>query len=70
MAPNKYLINRSQNTKYRLDGILPPNGLEDNEQLSQPFPDQLKYSDEELPAKIDLRDYMTPVEFQDTTGSW
>lgn len=70
MPLKKFLFNRNQSRKFRLNGLLPSTRLPNKHRLRQAFSDHLLYSPDQLPPKADLRDYMTPVENQSQIGSW
>jgi len=65
-----YLINKIRNKKFRLNGIVPSRHLPHKHRLRQAFQQHRIYAAEELPPKVDLRPYMTPVEDQSSIGSW
>ncbi len=68
--PNKYLINRNENRKFRLNGLIRSIRLPHKHHLRQAFQDHMLYSSDQLPPKTDLRPNMTPVEDQSQIGSW
>ena len=70
MGLKKFLINRYQNRKCRINGIWPSSRLPSKHKLRQAFSDHVIYSADQLPPKADLRDHMTPVEDQSQIGSW
>ncbi|UJR12702.1 hypothetical protein I4U23_016876 [Adineta vaga] len=69
MPFKKFLINRNQNRKSRLNGILPSTRLPHKHNLHQVFSDHVMYTSDQLPPKTDLRNFMTPVENQSQIGS-
>lgn len=54
----------------RLNGIVESHRLPRKEELRQLFSDHIVISPEQLPPKVDLRSFMTPVEDQSKLGSW
>jgi hypothetical protein len=70
MGLKKFLLNRGENRKYRLNGLWPSTRLPNKQKLCKAFSDHVIYSAEQLPPKADLRDQMTPVEDQSQIGSW
>ncbi|CAF2695871.1 unnamed protein product [Rotaria sp. Silwood2] len=69
MPVKTYLINKTNNRKFRLDGILRSRRLPDKNQLCQNFRQYMVLKANELPPKVDLRLNMTPVEDQSKIGS-
>ncbi|CAF1173762.1 unnamed protein product [Adineta ricciae] len=69
MPVRTYLINQLTNSICRLNGIEPSHRMPHKEELRQAFSDSILYSPEQLPPKVDLRSYMTPVEDQSRIGS-
>ncbi len=70
MPSRTFLINKTTNQKFRLNGILPSDSLPEKDQLRQCFGHHVIYSPDELPPKDDLRPAMTSVEDQSQIGSW
>ena len=70
MPLKTYLINKIQDRKFRLNGIIPSNRLPFKHRLCQSFSQHRLYAAEQLPPKVDLRPDMTPVEDQSSIGSW
>jgi hypothetical protein len=70
MPLKKFLINRNQNRKFRLNGIIRSTRLPNKQSLCQAFQDHILYSSDQLPPKSDLRPYMTPIVDQSQIGSW
>ncbi len=70
MPFKNYLINKIQNQRFRLNGILPSNRLPHKKRLCQAFRHHRLYAADQLPPKVDLRPYMTTVEDQSQIGSW
>ncbi|UJR12703.1 hypothetical protein I4U23_016877 [Adineta vaga] len=64
-----FLLNKLLDRKCRLNGIWPSHRLPHKEYLRRLFSNHLIYSPEELPPKVDLRNYMTTVEDQSSIGS-
>jgi hypothetical protein len=65
-----YLINKINNNRFRLNGIVPSQRLPHKGRLCQAFSDHVIYTPDQLPPKVDLRPYMTSVEDQSQIGSW
>ncbi len=70
LIEQKFLVNETKNKKYRINGALRSTRLPNKAKLCQAFSDHLIYSAKQLPRKVDLRPYMTPVEDQSQIGSW
>ncbi|CAF1483212.1 unnamed protein product [Adineta steineri] len=69
MPIRTYLFNQITNTICRLNGIEPSHRMPHKEELSMPFSDHVLYSPSQLPPKVDLRPFLTPVEDQSRIGS-
>jgi hypothetical protein len=65
-----YLIDKINDNKFRLNGIIPSNRLPHKEKLCQLFREHVIYTADQLPPKVDLRPDMTAVEDQSKIGSW
>ncbi len=70
MPLKTYLINKIKNNKFRLNGVAPSRRLPHKKRLCQTFSQHVLYTPDQLPPKVDLRPYMTPVEDQSQIGSW
>lgn len=70
MRAKAYLLNRLESRVCRLNGILHSSLSPDKPELRQSFVDRVRYTDTQLPPKVDLRMHMTPVEDQSKVGSW
>jgi hypothetical protein len=70
MPLKTYLINKINNSKFRLNGIIPSKRLPHKQRLCQAFCEHVLYTPDQLPPKVDLRSDMTPVEDQSRIGSW
>jgi hypothetical protein len=70
MGLKTYLVDRINSRKFYLNGILPSTRLPNKQKLCQAFRDNVLYSPNQLPHKVDLRSDMTPVEDQSNVGSW
>jgi hypothetical protein len=70
MTLKKFLMNRNQNRKFRLNGLIRSIRLPHKQSLRQAFQDHIVYNSDQLPPKADLRNSMTPVEDQSQIGSW
>ncbi|CAF3376785.1 unnamed protein product [Rotaria sp. Silwood1] len=69
MTIKTYLINKINSQKHRLNGILPSNSLPSKSNLCKAFHDNILYTPDQLPPKVDLRKDMTSVEDQSKIGS-
>ncbi|CAF3395317.1 unnamed protein product [Rotaria socialis] len=69
MPLKAFLINKLDQTRFRLNGVVPSSRLPNKRQLCQTFRDHILYRAEQLPPKIDLRTDMTAVEDQSQIGS-
>ncbi|CAF2524381.1 unnamed protein product [Rotaria sp. Silwood2] len=69
MPLKTYLINKTNNRRFRLDGLLRSSRLPEKKLLCQKFRQQMVLKANELPPKVDLRSDMTPVEDQSKLGS-
>ncbi|CAF4046838.1 unnamed protein product [Adineta steineri] len=69
MPSKKFLINRNQNQKFRINGLRPSRRLPHKAHLRQSFSDHVAYSPDQLPPKADLRNNMAPIENQSQIGS-
>jgi len=65
-----YLMNKIQNKRFRLNGIVRSRRLPHKQRLCRSFQQYRLYAAEELPPKVDLRPDMTTVEDQSSIGSW
>ena len=70
MPLKRFLTNKANSKKFRLNGLIPSSRLPHKLQLRQNFQEHVIYRAEQLPPKVDLRSDMTPVENQSTIGSW
>jgi hypothetical protein len=70
MPFKNFLINKVNNQRFRINGIVRSNRLPRKKQLCQAFSQHRLYAAEQLPPKVDLRPDMTPVEDQSQIGSW
>ncbi|CAF4906470.1 unnamed protein product [Rotaria sp. Silwood1] len=68
MPLKTYLINKTNNRRFRLGGILGLSRLPDKNQLCQRFRQHMVLQANELPPKVDLRSHMTPVEDRSKIG--
>ncbi|CAF1374677.1 unnamed protein product [Rotaria sordida] len=64
-----YLINKTNNQKFRLDGVLRSRRLPAKHKLCQKFRQHMVLRTDQLPPKVDLRPDMTPIEDQSQIGS-
>ncbi|CAF1283762.1 unnamed protein product [Rotaria sordida] len=64
-----YLINKTNNRKFRLDGVLRSRRLPAKHKLCQKFRQHMVLRTDQLPPKVDLRPDMTPIEDQSQIGS-
>ncbi|CAF0979134.1 unnamed protein product [Rotaria sordida] len=64
-----FLTNKRNLQRFRLNGLVPSSHLPHKRELCQEFCDHRIYGAQQLPPKVDLRPYMTPVEDQSKTGS-
>ena len=70
MSTRIYLVNRATAKRYRLNGIHPTEQLPLEPDLKKLFSDYQTSKASILPATVDLRPYMTPVENQSKTACW
>jgi len=70
MPVRRYLSNKTEKRKCRLNGVKPSTRKPQKAQLRQHFSNHILFSDPQLPSKVDLRFAMTPVEDQSSIGSW
>ncbi|CAF4937264.1 unnamed protein product [Rotaria sp. Silwood1] len=69
MPLKTFLTNKLKSKRFRLNGLVPSSRLPKKRELCQAFCDHILYAADQLPPKVDLRSYMTPVEDQSKTGS-
>ncbi|CAF1397886.1 unnamed protein product, partial [Didymodactylos carnosus] len=68
-SKHKYVKDRTTGQKYRMDGYLLADDLPKQEELKRDFSTIIKYKIDQVPAKVDLRKYMTRVEQQYSLSS-
>ena len=59
-------VSKKTGRRYRIGGCVPSGNRSD----APTFSSSAKYMDKELPASVDLREFMTPVENQTDSASW
>ncbi|CAF3562084.1 unnamed protein product, partial [Rotaria sp. Silwood2] len=69
MPLKTFLTNKLNLKRFRLNGLVPSSRLPKKSELCQAFCDHILYAADQLPPKVDLRSYMTPVEDQSKTAS-
>ncbi|CAF2920681.1 unnamed protein product [Rotaria sp. Silwood2] len=69
MPIRNFLTNRTARRKCRLNGILPSQRMPHKPKLQQQFSDHIRFSNSQLPHKVNLRFQMTSVEDQSSIGS-
>jgi hypothetical protein len=70
MPLRTYLVNKNENKKFRIDGLVRSTHLPKEKHLCQHFRHHMLFSPHQLPPKADLRSKMTPVEDQSRIASW
>ncbi|CAF3603272.1 unnamed protein product [Rotaria sp. Silwood1] len=65
-----YLYDQTTKERYRLNGDIDIGRKPAKESLSHDFTEHIIYDPSELPPKVDLRPWMTKVEFQSDINSW
>ena len=72
MPTPQYMIDKTNDKKYRLNGYKPSARLPKKENLRRQFRDVMQFkSEDELPkGGVDLRDMMPPVQCQSKIASW
>lgn len=70
MTLKTYLINKINSQRHRLNDIIPSDHSPSRRNLCLAFRDNICFTPEQLPPKVDLRKDMTTVEDQSQVGSW
>lgn len=66
----KFLTNRRTMERYSADGLKNSNHKPKDKSLRERFSKHIMYNRADLPPKVDLRPWMTPVKDQKKLGSW
>lgn len=65
-----FLVNRRTGQRHRVGGLKKSDYKPKDKSLRKHFTKCIIYDTKELPPKVDLRPWMTPVEDQGRLGSW
>jgi len=64
------MINRTTMKSYCINGLKESKGKSTHKSLRKKFTRHIAYRLDELPPKVDMRPWMTPVEDQSDLNSW